>query len=125
MPSYPSFASPTSPPQDRLRAYSPTKSSPLRHTLSTRSNESDTENSSVPSRQPTLSSNASSSYSQGSYGGAGGGHDPNDPFITSRNSVKRDRSESPVKKNAAFAKWEQREQAEQEQKTPGADKMNV
>ncbi|KAI7282256.1 putative ras GTPase activating protein [Hortaea werneckii] len=125
MPSYPSFASPTSPPQDRLRAYSPTKSSPLRHTLSTRSNESDTENSSVPSRQPTLSSNASSSYSQMNYGGAGGSHDPNDPFITSRNSVKRDRSESPVKKNAAFAKWEQREQAEQEQKTPGGDKMNV
>lgn len=36
--------------------------------------------------------------------------------------LKRDRSESPVKRNAAFAKWEQREQAEQqqEQQTPRA-----
>lgn len=69
-----------------------------------------------------LSSNASSSYSQGSY--RGDSYDPNDPFV-SRSSVKRERSESPVKKSSAFAKWEQREQAEQEQLTPRAEKMNV
>ena len=35
MPSYPAFTSPTSPPHNRFRDHSPTKSSPLRHTVST------------------------------------------------------------------------------------------
>ncbi|KAK4542873.1 hypothetical protein LTR36_006062 [Oleoguttula mirabilis] len=115
MPSYPQYASPTSPPHNRFRDHSPTKSSPLRHTLSTISQNSDTENSSAPSRQDTVSSNASSAYSQGSYSGY---DSTSDPFVTR----KRDRSESPVKKNtnAAFAKWEQREQSEQGQVTPRA-----
>ena len=45
-----------------------------------------------------------------------GGYDsPGDPFVTRKASTtsggtKRERSESPVKKNAAFAKWERREQ---------------
>ncbi|CAK4033698.1 Ras GTPase-activating rng2 [Lecanosticta acicola] len=113
MPSYPQFTSPTSPPHNRFRDHSPTKSSPLRHTVSTRSNTSDTDKSSIPSRQPTLSSNASSGYSVPGFNGYESSTS-NDPFLT-RTSTKRERSESPVKKNAAFAKWEQREQAEQEQ----------
>ena len=125
MPSYPAFSSPTSPPHNRFRDHSPTKSSPLRHTLSTLSNHSDTDRSSLPSRQGTVSSNASSGYSQGSYSGY---DSTSDPFVT-RSSTKRERSESPVKKNTAFAKWEQREQAEQEQTTPranrAAEKMDV
>ncbi|TKA58997.1 hypothetical protein B0A55_11238, partial [Friedmanniomyces simplex] len=54
------YRSPTSPPHNRFRDHSPQKSSPLRHTLSTLSNNSDTENSSIPGRHGTLSSNASS-----------------------------------------------------------------
>jgi len=110
----PHFGSPTSPPHNRFRDHSPTKSSPLRHTLSTISN-SDTEGSSLPSRQGTLSSNASSAYSQQSAGGLSGYDSAADPFV-SRAPTKRDRSESPVKKNSAFAKWEAREQDEQAQK---------
>lgn len=106
MPSYPQYASPTSPPHNRFQ---PSRSSPLRHTLSTLSNNSDTENHPVPSRQATISSNTSSE-------GYGGFDATSDPFVTR----KRDRSESPVKKNAAFAKWEQREQSEQDQVTPRA-----
>ena len=113
---YTGYRSPTSPPHGRFGAYSPTKSSPLRHTLSTLSNNSDTKNSSAPSRQGTVSSNASSAYSYGSYSGY---DSANDPFVT-RPSAKRERSESPVKKNSVFAKWEQREQAEQDQWTPKA-----
>lgn len=118
MPSYSQYASPPSPPHSRFRDHSPSKSSPLRHTLSTLSNNSDAENKVLPSRQPTTGSNASSGYSQEGYGG----YDSSDPFVT-RSSAKRERSESPVKKNAAFAKWEQREQAEQVQ--PGGRKMDV
>lgn len=118
MPSYSSYTSPTSPPHNRYRDSSPSKPSPLRHTLSTISNKSNEENSSVPSRQGTVSSNASSGYSQGSYSGY---DSPSDPFVT-RTSAKRERSESPVKKNATFAKWEQREQAEQNQTTPRANR---
>ncbi|SMR43563.1 unnamed protein product [Zymoseptoria tritici ST99CH_3D1] len=116
MPRPPTFS--PSPPR-HLRDHSPQKSSPLRHTISTRSNNSDTDQSSVPSRQGTISSNASSGYSAASYNA---GYDSaSDPFVT-RPSAKRDRSESPVKKNAAFAKWEQREQAEQiQQSTPKMD----
>ncbi|KAK5715180.1 iqgap-related protein [Elasticomyces elasticus] len=111
------FRSPTSPPHNRFRDHSPQKSSPLRHTLSTISNNSDTENA-IPSRHGTVSSNTSSVPSQGSYSG----YDfPNDPFVT-RTSAKRERSESPVKKNSAFAKWEQREQADQAQHTPKASR---
>ncbi|KAH9828073.1 RasGAP C-terminus [Teratosphaeria destructans] len=115
---YPGYQSPTSPPGNRYRDSSPTKPSPLRHTVSTRSNTSDTENSSLPSRQDTIFSNASAGYSQGSTG-AYSSYD-SDPFVTSNSSAahKRPRAESPVKKNAAFAKWEQREQAEQDQPTP-------
>lgn len=92
-------------PRSRNRDHSPIKSSPLRHTLSTVSHNSD---SSVPSRQGTISSNASSAYSHQSslpstYDTFGDSQE--------RSSVKRERSESPVKKNAAFAKWEAREQA--------------
>ena len=116
MPSRNSYASPTSPPQGRWRDHSPQKSSPLRHAVSTRSNNSDTENSSLPSRQGTISSHAGSCYSNGSYSGY---DSASDPFVsrstpTSTSTLKRDRSESPVKKNSAFAKWEQREQAEQQ-----------
>ena len=122
MPSYHSnYGSPHSPPHNRFRDHSPTKSSPLRHTVSTRSNNSDTDNSSIPSRQGTISSNASSAYSNGSYGSGYDTSNSSDPFVSSRSTrpaaatgAKRDRSESPVKKNAAFAKWEQREQAEQQ-----------
>ena len=114
MPSYSAYGSP---PHGR---YSPNKSSPLRHTLSTRSNNSDTDHSSVPSRQGTVSSNASSAYSNGSFSGY---DSASDPFVsrTARPTAgaKRDRSESPVKKPAAFAAWEQREQADQQQ-TPKA-----
>ncbi|KAF2720887.1 ras GTPase [Polychaeton citri CBS 116435] len=115
MPSHPAFASPTSPPYNRYRDHSPTKSSPLRHAVSTRSAHSESENSSLPSRQGTTSSNASSAYSTGGYSGY---DSASDPFV-SRNAqtnqgLKRDRSESPVKKNAAFAKWEARERDEQE-----------
>ncbi|GAB7363218.1 hypothetical protein MBLNU230_g3500t1 [Neophaeotheca triangularis] len=128
MPSYGNYTSPTSPPHNRLRDHSPTKSSPLRHTLSTVSHHSNAENSSIPSRQGNFSSNASSGYS-GS--GLSGYDSTSDPFLNRpsskegsalNTSAKRERSESPVKKNAAFAKWEQREQAEQEQVAP---KMNV
>ncbi|KAK5122647.1 hypothetical protein LTR85_003910 [Meristemomyces frigidus] len=112
MSSYPQYASPTSPPHNRFQ---PSRSSPLRHAHSTRSNNSDTENTSVPSRQDTVSSNEGSAYSQGSYSGY---DSVSDPFVT--RGAKRDRSESPVKKNAAFAKWEQREQSEQGQVTPRA-----
>ncbi|KAK5713325.1 iqgap-related protein [Elasticomyces elasticus] len=111
------FRSPTSPPHNRFRDHSPQKSSPLRHTLSTISNNSDTENA-VPSRHGTVSSNTSSVPSQGSYSGY---DSVNDPFVT-RTSAKRERSESPVKKNSAFAKWEQREQADQAQHTPKASR---
>ena len=118
MPSYQGYTSPTSPPHGRWRDHSPQKSSPLRHTISTRSNNSDAENSSLPSRQGTISSNASSGYSNGSYSGYDSASDPfvtrSTPASTSTSTLKRDRSESPVKKNAAFAKWEQREQAEQQ-----------
>ena len=112
MPSHPTFTSP-SPPHNRLRDHSPTKSSPLRHTVSTRSNNSDTDHSSIPSRQGTVSSNASSGYSNASYSGY---DSASDPFVSRSSNpratagAKRDRSESPVKKNAVFAKWEQREQ---------------
>lgn len=122
---YGGYASPTSPPHGRWRDHSPQKSSPLRHTVSTRSNTSDTDHSSLPSRQGTVSSNASSAYTTGSYSGY---DSASDPFVsrttptttTTATSLKRDRSESPVKKPAAFAKWEQREQAEQQvqQKPP-------
>lgn len=82
--------------------------------MSTRSNNSEADQSSLPIRQPTVSSNASSGYSLGALSGsefAG-----SDPFLArTTTSAKRERSESPVKKNAAFAKWEQREQAEKEQ----------
>ena len=113
---YPGYATPTSPPHNRFRDHSPTKSSPLRHTLSTLSNNSDTENSSLPSRQGTVSSNASSAYSNGNLSG----YDSSaDPFVSNRtpqvSAHKRERSESPVKKNAAFAKWEAREKSEQDQ----------
>ncbi|KAK5690229.1 iqgap-related protein [Elasticomyces elasticus] len=111
------FRSPTSPPHNRFRDHSPQKSSPLRHTLSTISNNSDTENA-VPSRHGTVSSNTSSVPSQGSYSGY---DSTNDPFVT-RTSAKRERSESPVKKNSAFAKWEQREQADQAHHTPKASR---
>jgi Ras GTPase-activating-like protein IQGAP2/3 len=118
---YAGYGSPTSPPHSRLRDnWSPQKSSPLRHALSTRSNNSDTENSSVPSRQGTLSSNASSSYSQNS---STGDDSSTDPFVV---TTKRDRSESPTKRkqNPAFSKWEQLVQAEQA--TPKAGrKMDV
>ncbi|KAI5356662.1 Putative rasGAP protein [Septoria linicola] len=97
--SYGQFTSPTSPPHNRFRDHSPTKSSPLRH-MSTRSNNSETERTTIASRQPGLNGDATSTLPIGA-----------DPFL----GAKRDRSESPVKKNAAFAKWEQREQAEQEQ----------
>ncbi|KAK3072326.1 iqgap- protein [Teratosphaeriaceae sp. CCFEE 6253] len=112
------YRSPTSPPHNRFRDHSPQKSSPLRHTLSTISNHGDTENSSVPSRQGTVSSNAKSAPSQASYSGY---DSASDPFVT-RSSAKRERSESPVKKNSAFAKWEQREQAEQDSHTPKASR---
>ena len=127
MPSHSSSSaySPHSPPHNGFRDHSPTKSSPLRHTVSTRSNNSETDNSSIPSRQGTVSSNASSAYSNGSYGSGydSGYSNANDPFVSSTRSnaraaaagSKRDRSESPVKKNSAFAAWEQREQAEQQQ----------
>ncbi|KAF7188643.1 Ras GTPase-activating-like protein rng2 [Pseudocercospora fuligena] len=116
MPSYPALSSPTSPPHNRFRDHSPTKSSPLRHTVSTRSNNSDTDRSNILGRQGTLSSNASSGYSLGGLSGYDS-TSSNDPFLTrTPTSAKRERSESPVKKNAAFAKWEQREQAEQESK---------
>lgn len=128
MPSYGNYTSPTSPPHNRFRDHSPTKSSPLRHTLSSVSHCGATENSSIPSRQGTLSSNASSGYSAGGLSG----YDSTSDSLVNRPSskegatlstpAKRDRSESPVKKNSAFAKWEQREQAEQEHTTP---KMNV
>lgn len=135
MPSHSGSAaySPHSPPHNRFRDHSPTKSSPLRHTVSTRSNNSDTDNSSIPSRQGTVSSNASSGYSNGSYAS---GYDSaysnvSDPFVSSYRTTtrlstvgaKRDRSESPVKKISAFAAWEQREQAEQQKQrqTVGQD----
>ena len=119
MPSYQGYTSP-SPPGNRFRDHSPTKSSPLRHTISTRSNPSDTDNSSIPSRQGTISSNAGSAYSNGSYSGYDSASDPFVTRTTPATGAKRDRSESPVKKISAFAKWEQREQAEQEQQTPKA-----
>ncbi|QIW99394.1 hypothetical protein AMS68_004912 [Peltaster fructicola] len=94
-------------PRSRNRDHSPIKSSPLRHTLSTISHNSD---SSAPSRQGTISSNASTAYSHQSSLPS-----TYDTFVeqADRSSVKRERSESPVKKNAAFAKWEAREQAVQ------------
>lgn len=110
----------SSPPHNRFRDHSPTKSSPLRHTLSTLSNGSSTDGSSIPSRQNTQSSNASSVYSQHSAGGLSGYDSSADPFVA-RAAPKRDRSESPVKKNSAFAQWEAREkdeQAQQDQTTP-------
>lgn len=69
-----------------------------------------------------MSSDASSGYSHDSAGEYSRYElSTSDPFVTS--SVhKRARSESPVKKNSAFAKWEQREQAEQEQSTPKTGK---
>ncbi|KAK0307897.1 iqgap- protein [Friedmanniomyces endolithicus] len=112
------YRSPTSPPHNRFRDHSPQKSSPLRHTLSTLSNHSDTENTLIPSRHGTLSSNGSSEPSRGSYGGY---DTASDPFVT-RTSAKRERSESPVKKSATFAKWEQREQAEQAPHTAKASR---
>ncbi|KAK5110555.1 hypothetical protein LTR62_005747 [Meristemomyces frigidus] len=119
MSQYAGYASPKSPPHRDWRSSSPQKPSPLRHTLSTISHNSDTENAPVPTRQGTVNSNSSSSYSQGNDDTA------NDPFVT-RPSVKRERSESPVKKNAAFAKWEQREQqSERDQPTRSAVKMDV
>ncbi|KAK4504282.1 hypothetical protein PRZ48_005198 [Zasmidium cellare] len=121
MPSHSHFQSPTSPPHNRFRDHSPTKSSPLRHTISTRSNNSETDQSSLPSRQGTLSSNASSGYSLPSFSD----YEPaSDPFVT-RTGTKRERSESPVKKSAAFAKWEQREQAEQQQAVRTPTRMDV
>ena len=107
----------SSPPHNRFRDHSPTKSSPLRHTLSTLSNGSSTDGSSVPSRHGTQSSNASSHHSTG---GLSGYDSSVDPFV-SRPAAQRERSESPVKKNSAFAKWEAREkteQAQQDQTTP-------
>lgn len=125
MPSHSRYASPVSPPHSHFRDHSPTKSSPLRHTISTRSNNSDAENT-VPVCQGTVCNNASSAYSTPApdlY---------HDPFVTRPvTSAKRERSESPVKKNAAFAKWEQREQqAEQDQPTSAragrrADQMDT
>ena len=111
---------PSSPPHNRFRDHSPTKSSPLRHTLSTLSNGSSTDGSSLPSRHGTHSSNASSAYSQPSTGGLSGYDSSADPFV-SRAAHRRERSESPVKKNSAFAQWEAREkdeQAQQDQTTP-------
>lgn len=98
------------------------KSSPLRHTVSTRSNNSDIENSYVSDRQGTVRNNTSSGYSDSSHNTYGV---TNDPFVDqsrTSTSAKRDRSESPVKKKAAFAAWEQREQAVQEQQAPKAHK---
>ncbi|KAK4554205.1 iqgap- protein [Recurvomyces mirabilis] len=107
MSQYAGYNSPKSPPHQDWRSSSPQKPSPLRHTLSTISRNSDTENTSEPSRQGTINSQSSSVYSHGSnYSGY---DSTSDPFVT-RSSAKRERSESPVKKNAAFAKWEQREQ---------------
>lgn len=117
---HPQLTSSSSPPHNRFRDHSPTKSSPLRHTLSTLSNGSSTDGSSIPSRHNTQSSNASSVYSQHSIGGLSGYDSSADPFV-SRAPAKRERSESPVKKNSAFAQWEAREkdeQAQQEQTTP-------
>jgi Ras GTPase-activating-like protein IQGAP2/3 len=114
---HPQLTISSSPPHNRFRDHSPTKSSPLRHTLSTLSNGSSTDSSSVPSRHGTQSSNASSHQSIGVLSG----YDSSvDPFV-SRTTAKRERSESPVKKNSAFAQWEQREkteQAQQDQTTP-------
>lgn len=110
----PYLQSPKSPPNSRYRDHSPTKSSPLRHTLSTISHTSDSDNSSLPSRQGTVSSNASSFYSQPSASGLSGYDSASDPFV-SRAPAKRERSESPVKKNSAFAQWEAREKNEQAQ----------
>nr|POE92358.1 ras gtpase-activating-like protein rng2 [Quercus suber] len=106
MPSYSQYAAQS---HSHFRDHSPTKSSPLRHTLSTRSNNSDAENS-LPAWHGTVSSSGGYSDSL---------NDPNDPFVTATTrNAKRERSESPVKRNAAFVKWEQREQqAEQEQQT--------
>ncbi|GAB7322524.1 hypothetical protein MBLNU13_g03450t1 [Cladosporium sp. NU13] len=107
----------SSPPHNRFRDHSPTKSSPLRHTLSTLSNGSSADGSSVPSRHGTQSSNASSFHSTGGLSGYDSSADP----FASRPAAKRERSESPVKKNSAFAQWEAREkteQAQQDQTTP-------
>ncbi|GIZ42016.1 hypothetical protein CKM354_000529700 [Cercospora kikuchii] len=118
MPSYPALSSPTSPPHNRFRDHSPTKSSPLRH-MSTRSNNSDTDRAAIVSRQAVFSSNVPSTYHRPGLSGLD--ISGSDPFLipstttSTTTGAKRDRSESPVKKNAAFAKWEQREQAEQEQ----------
>lgn len=117
---HPQLTPSSSPPHNRFRDHSPTKSSPLRHTLSTLSNGSSTDGSSIPSRHGTQSSNASSIYSQPSIGGLSGYDSSADPFV-SRTAAKRERSESPVKKNSAFAQWEAREkdeQAQQDQTTP-------
>nr|POE63037.1 ras gtpase-activating-like protein rng2 [Quercus suber] len=109
----PSYSQYTTSSHSHFRDHSPTKSSPLRHTLSTRSTNSDAENT-LPAQQGAISSNCSSSYSV-SHGGDGL-DDTDDPFVTPATSnTNRERSGSPVKKNAAFVKWEQREQqAEQE-----------
>ncbi|KAF2862613.1 ras GTPase [Piedraia hortae CBS 480.64] len=82
MASYGSYKSPTSPP-GRYKDHSPTKSSPLRHALSTVSHGGD--------------GTVASRMGLDDAGLAPAAH-------------KRARSESPVKKNAVFAKWEQREQ---------------
>ncbi|EMC99424.1 hypothetical protein BAUCODRAFT_29768 [Baudoinia panamericana UAMH 10762] len=123
MPTYPTgYRSPTSPPHNRYRDTSPSKPSPLRHTLSTISNDSDAENTAILSRHPTVNSNSSSNYSQSSYTGYDA---TSDPFV-SRASAKRERSASPVKQSAAFAKWEQREQQQQTQSpSKVARKMDV
>ena len=131
--SYGTYGSPaasSSPPaHHRFRDHSPQKSSPLRHTVSTRSAASDaTADSSIPSRHGTISSNASSGYGGTAGSGYTSGYESSDPFVNAgppptAGRIKRERSESPVKRSAAFAKWEKREQdAEQvESKQPRGD----
>ena len=117
MTSHVRFASPTASSPRGHRDHSPSKPSPLRHSLSTRSNNSDAEQPPALGRLSTINA-ASPSYAHGDdslYSVP----PANDPFVSSppgrTESHKRNRSESPVKKSAAFAKWEQREQADQDQ----------
>ncbi|WPH03405.1 Hypothetical protein R9X50_00628500 [Acrodontium crateriforme] len=107
MPSYPRITSPTSPPNNRFRDHSPTKSSPLRHLLSTGIHDVEVEVPTIPSRLESPHTPIQTQLPRSKYDSSS-----TDPFVT-RTGTKRERSESPVKKNAAFAKWEQREQAEQ------------
>lgn len=108
-----------SPGHDRFLQHSPTKSSPLRHTVSTRSNNSESETLTAASLQGTPSGNAASEYHIRKDHSL-----PEDPFIT-RTSSKRERSESPVKKNAIFAKWEEREKAVNQQRSGSLSRVNT